>query len=178
MLPIANSTYFHNLLDSFSAGMVILNFKGLVYASNTAASLLLGFGPEELTDPALAGPLIARTDNPRAVAHFLAAPLKHARKPDAITVRYQHPDGAPRNFRLSGSLLWENEKIFGILLEIDDVTEIFRLHDRERTMLLGIHAAQQERIESLGRFSLAVAHQIRNPRPLHGLNRIIGCNFM
>lgn len=163
MLTFAHSTYFHDLLGSFTAGVVICNVKGLVYASNPAASELLGESPEGLADPAHSRDIILRADSPRALAHFLAAPLKHGRKPDPLTMVYHHPDGVDRHFRLSGSLLLENAKIFGILIEIDDVTEIFRLHARERAMLLGIHAAQQERIESLGRFSLAVAHQIRNP---------------
>jgi len=163
MLPIANSSYFHDLLNSFSAGVLIVNRNGLVYAVNETAAALLGYSGQELTDPAVSPALIARTDRPRAVRHFLAAPLRHAQKPTPVTVRYAHPDGDNRHFRLSGSLLVENEKIFGILFEINDITEIVRLYDRERTMLLGIQTAQRERIESLDRFSLAVAHQIRNP---------------
>lgn len=168
MLTFAHSTYFHDLLGGFSAGVVIANVKGLVYASNPAAAALLGETPESLADPARARHIIARTDTPRALAHFLAGPIKHGKKPAPITFGYAHPDGTVRHFRLSASLLLENEKIFGILIEIDDMTEIYALHARERDMLLGIHAAQQERIESLGRFSLAVAHQIRNPLMIIG----------
>ncbi|MGE4536904.1 MAG: PAS domain-containing sensor histidine kinase [Desulfovibrio sp.] len=168
MLTFAHSTYFHDLLGGFSAGVVIANSKGLVYASNPAAAALLGETPQSLADPAEAKAIIARSDNPRGLAHFLAAPIKHGRKPAPITFPYRHPDGTLRHFRLSCSLLLENEKIFGILFEIDDMTEIFALHARERDMLLGIHAVQQERIESLGRFSLAVAHQIRNPLMIIG----------
>ncbi|MHC1790350.1 two-component system sensor histidine kinase NtrB [Solidesulfovibrio sp.] len=163
MLTFAHSSYFHDLLESFSSGVVICNIRGLVYAANAAASHLLGYTPAQLADPAQSAGIIARADAPRAVARFLAAPLKHGRKPDPLAIAYAHPDGRMRRFRLSGSLLLENGKIFGILIEITDVTEIYRLHERERSMLLGIHAAQQERIESLSRFSLAVAHQIRNP---------------
>jgi PAS domain S-box-containing protein len=163
MLTFAHSSYFHDLLGSFSAGVVILNIRGLIYASNAAAADLLGYDSRQLADPALSAAIIARADAPRNVARFLAAPLKHGRKPTPLAIAYAHPDGATRRFRLSGSLLLENDKIFGILIEITDVTEIYRLHERERAMLLGIHAAQQERIESLGQFSLAVAHQIRNP---------------
>lgn len=163
MLTFAHSSYFHDLLGSFSAGVVILNIRGLVYAANAAASTLLGYSARELADPGLSAAIIARADAPRLVARFLAAPLKHGRKPEPVAIAYDHPDGSLRRFRLSGSLLLENEKIFGILIEVTDVTEIYRLHERERSMLLGIQAAQRERIESLGRFSLAVAHQIRNP---------------
>ena len=163
MLTFAHSTYFHDLLASFSAGVVIANIKGLVYASNQAASDLLGETAAALAEQATARSIIARTDKPRLLARFLAAPIKHGRKPEPIAFRYRHPDGTDRHLRLSASLLLENEKIFGILFEIDDMTEIYALHAREKAMLLGIHAAQQQRIESLGRFSLAVAHQIRNP---------------
>lgn len=163
MLTFAHSSYFHDLLGSFSSGVVICNIRGLVYAANDAASALLGYTARQLADPAQSPAIIARADAPRTVARFLAAPLKHGRKPEPVSIAYAHPDGRARHFRLSGSLLLENGKIFGILIEITDVTEIYRLHERERSMLLGIHAAQQERIESLSRFSLAVAHQIRNP---------------
>ena len=163
MLTFAHSTYFHDLLESFSAGVVICNIRGLVYAANDAACRLLGASRRELADPACSAALIGRADAPRRLAKFLAAPIKHGRKPEPLSIAYAHPDGQLRRYRLSGSLLLENEKIFGILIEITDVTEIYRLHERERAMLLGIQAAQRERIESLGRFSLAVAHQIRNP---------------
>jgi signal transduction histidine kinase len=163
MLTFAHSTYFHDLLNSFSAGVVIVNVKGLVYASNSAAWRMLGCTGPDLADPGTPPALLARCDQPRTVAHFLAAPLKRAEKPAPITLAYRHPDGVIRHFGLSCSFLLENEKIFGIMLQIDDVTEMVRLHQRERDMLLRVQAQQRERIESLGRFSLAVAHQVRNP---------------
>ncbi|KHK03820.1 two-component system sensor histidine kinase NtrB [Desulfovibrio sp. TomC] len=163
MLTFAHSSYFHDLLDSFTAGVIIVNIRGLVYAANAAATDLLGYDGRQLADPALSAAIIARADAPRQLARFLAAPLKHGRKPEPLAMAYAHPDGETRRFRLSGSLLLENGKIFGILIEITDVTEIYRLHERERAMHLGIQAAQQERIRGLGQFSLAVAHQIRNP---------------
>lgn len=163
MLTFAHSSYFHDLLDSFTAGVIIVNIRGLVYAANAAASDLLGYDGRQLADPALSAAIIARADAPRQLARFLAAPLKHGRKPEPLAIAYAHPDGTSRHFRLSGSLLLENGKIFGILIEITDVTEIYRLHERERAMHLGLLAAQEERIKSLGQFSLAVAHQIRNP---------------
>ena len=163
MLTFAHSTYFHDLLESFSAGVVICNIRGLVYAANEAACRLLGASRRELADPAGSAALIARADAPRQLARFLAAAIKHGQKPEPLSIAYAHPDGELRRYRLSGSLLLENEKIFGILIEITDVTEIYRLHERDRDRLLGVQAAQKERIEGLIRFSLAVAHQIRNP---------------
>lgn len=163
MLTFAHSTYFHDLLESFSAGVVICNIRGLVYAANEAACRLLGVSRRELADPARSAALIARADAPRQLARFLAAAIKHGQKPEPLAIAYAHPDGQLRRYRLSGSLLLENEKIFGILIEITDVTEIYRLHERDRDRLLGVQAAQKERIEGLIRFSLAVAHQIRNP---------------
>lgn len=163
MLTFAHSTYFHDLLESFSAGVVICNIRGLVYAANEAACRLLGVSRRELADPAASAALVARADAPRQLARFLAAAIKHGQKPEPLAIAYAHPDGHRRRYRLSGSLLLENEKIFGILIEITDVTEIYRLHERDRDRLLGVQAAQKERIEGLVRFSLAVAHQIRNP---------------
>ena len=52
MLTFAHSSYFHDLLESFSAGVVICNIRGLVYAANEAACRLLGVSRRELADPA------------------------------------------------------------------------------------------------------------------------------
>ena len=81
MLTFAHSTYFHDLLDSFSAGVVIANVKGLVYASNPAAARLLGETREALADPATARAVLARADKPRQLARFLAAPSNTAASP-------------------------------------------------------------------------------------------------
>ena len=45
------------------------------------------------TAPATARSIVARADKPRQLARFLAAPIKHGRKPEPIAFRYRHPDG-------------------------------------------------------------------------------------
>ena len=62
MLTFAHSTCFHDLLESFSAGVVICNIRGLVYAANEAAYRLLGVSRRELADPAASAALVARAD--------------------------------------------------------------------------------------------------------------------
>ena len=80
MLTFAHSTYFHDLLESFSAGVVICNIRGLVYAANEAACRLLGVSRRELADPAGSAALIARADAAPDYDTFRAAYADLARE--------------------------------------------------------------------------------------------------
>jgi PAS domain S-box-containing protein len=164
MLVFAHSGYFHDLLDSFALGVVIINARGRVYAANTAAAALLGRSREALlTDPATAADVFRRTDDPAALRRYLRAALRREHPGGPLRLRYTPLNGPPRHLSLTCSHLIENEKIFGIMLQITDVTEIIALHERERSILAEKYRVERERVESLRALSSAVAHQLRNP---------------
>lgn len=164
MLVYAHSGYFHDLLDSFALGVVILNARGRVYAANTAAAALLGHSREALiSDPAVAADVFRRTDDPKALRRYLREALHRGHPGEARRLRYRTVDGKSLHLSLTFSHLVENDKIFGVMLQITDVTEIMTLHERERRILDEKYRVERERVESLRALSSAVAHQLRNP---------------
>jgi PAS domain S-box-containing protein len=164
MLVFAHSGYFHDLLDSFALGVVILNARGRVYAANAAAAALLGHSREELlSDPATAADVFRRTDDPAALRRYLRAALCREHPGGPLRLRYSPVSGPVRHLSLTFSHLIENDKVFGIMLQITDVTEIIALHEREQKILDEKYRVERERVESLRKLSSAVAHQLRNP---------------
>jgi methyl-accepting chemotaxis protein len=54
------------------------------------------------------------------------------------------------------------------VIEINDITKIVRLHEREKSILQERNLFQQQRYEALRKMSMSVAHQIRNPVTIIG----------
>lgn len=163
MLPFIQSTYLKSLLESLSEGVVIMNVKGDVYAANETAGRMLGVDGDALLDGPLNGPMLERFSDSAEVRGF----LDRARRPEAsrasMQARFGHPGGGLRLYTLAVSRLVEYGKVFGIVLQIGDITDIFEMHEREKRMLEERNAIQQERIDSMAQLSMSLAHQIRNP---------------
>jgi signal transduction histidine kinase len=163
MLPFIQSTYLVNLLECFSAGVVIMNVRGDVYAANETAGRMLAMPRQALLKSHFNGAVLERFVQSEEVRRF----LENARKPDAFAAemqaRFRHPESGLRHYTLSISRLIEYGKVFGIVLQVGDVTHIYEMHEREKAMLEERSALQQERIDSLAQLSMAIAHQIRNP---------------
>lgn len=166
------SSYFQNLLESFSYGVVIFSANGEAYAANARAGEILGRplddipgrGPAELF-ACMQGAEIFETYVPEA--RDAKASLDHVHASLACGDETRH-------LSLSASLLIENEKVFGILVSMQDVTDIFRLHEREKEILAEKHALEQERARDLEELASAMAHQIRNPiASIGGFSRMI-----
>jgi len=163
MLPFIQSTYLVTLLECFSAGVVIMNVRGDVYAANETAGRMFALPRESLLQSHFNGAILDRFQERDEVERFLV----HARERDAqsaeIQARFRHPVTGLRHYTLSISRLVEYGKVFGIVLQVGDVTHIYEMHEREKAMLEERSAMQQERIDSLAQLSMAIAHQIRNP---------------
>ena len=163
MLPFVQSTYLKSLLESFSEGVVIMNVRGDVYAVNETAGRMLGIECDTLLEGHLNGPVVERFLERAEVERFLARAREREAPAASMQARYRHPAEGLRHFTLSISRIIEYGKVFGIVLQIGDVTHIYEMHEREKRMLEERSAMQQERIDSLAQLSMAIAHQIRNP---------------
>ena len=163
MLPFIQSTYLKSLLESFSEGVVIMNAKGDVYAANETSGHMLGMECDALLEGQLYGPVLDRFLERAGVERFLARACEHIAPVPSMQARYRHPVDGLRHFTLSISRIIEYDKVFGIVMQIGDVTHIYEMHEREKRMFEERDAMQQERIDSLAQFSMAIAHQIRNP---------------
>lgn len=163
MLPFVQSTYLKSLLESFSEGVVIMNVKGDVYAANETAARMLGTECDTLLTGHLDGPVLERFQERAEVERFLALSRERNAPASNMQARYRHPTDGLRHFTFSISKIIEYGKVFGIVLQIGDVTHIYEMHEREKRMLEERSSMQQDRIDSLAQLSMAIAHQIRNP---------------
>lgn len=162
MLPLINSSYFQNLVEGFTNGVLIINTNGEVYVTNTAAGHTLGY---EITDcngkswPELLDGVAYKAE----FAGFMEDAPATDRCNLPFFTPYVRPDGQTRYLSLTTSPLVEGRKTFGIMILITDVTSIQLMHQREKAILTENNTLQRERYESLHNISQAIAHQIRNP---------------
>lgn len=162
MLPLINSSYFQNLVEGFTNGVLIINSNGEVYVTNTAAGHTLGYAVEECNGKNWRE-LLSGISNTREFQGFMddAATTDRCNLP--FYSPYVRPDGQTRFLSLTTSPLMEWNKIFGIMILITDVTSIHHMHQREKAILTENNLLQRERYEGLQNISQAIAHQIRNP---------------
>ncbi|WP_243366167.1 two-component system sensor histidine kinase NtrB [Fundidesulfovibrio soli] len=169
MLPFIRSSYLNSLLESLATGVVIVNIRGNVYAANASAARMMGLSREELLSSSLNGPRLDRFENRAEVQALLDEALDDTRIPATgdILARYDHPELGLRHFTLAVSRLVEYEKIFGVILQLSDLSHIYDLHQRQSRL-------QQERIDGLARLSMSIAHQVRNPlMTIGGFTRLL-----
>jgi PAS domain S-box-containing protein len=168
VLEFIRSSYFQGLLNSLSISIVIFNSDGTVYAVNNSASSLFGFPPDQYVGIAWTR-LIHGFDDQESLLTMVQAIIERGQAPsDSISRRYVKPTGQVLHVTVSASPLMYYGKLFGIVLEINDVTALYIAHELERKMLEERSQIQQERYESLRKLSMSVAHQIRNPAMVVG----------
>ncbi len=161
MLHLINSSYFRSLLDSFPEAVIIFNAGGLAYAANAAAEGLVQ-RPLDQWSGQHHTQLLRELDDPGAFDSFMADAEAGQPGQRGMSATFQAP-GGPVHLSLTTSLLIENDKIFGVMLSLTDISHIVELHQREKRILEERNALQRERVQALRTLAQAVAHQIRNP---------------
>lgn len=164
MLPLIQSAYFQTLINGFPDGVIIFNIAGDAYVANATAQDLLGMDEAAILSSRWDTIFQALPNHDEFVAYMeSAAERTDATRRASMHAEWVRPDGTRLHLSCVTSLIIEYDKIFGILLAITDVTHIFEMHDRERKMLEEKRVLERERARGLQHFSMAVAHQIRNP---------------
>ncbi len=163
MLEFIRSTYFQGLLDSFSAGVVIFNSEGLVYAVNKSSYSILDLDTgDHVREHWLS--LFGGFEQKKQLEEMVRYVTESMRQaPYHFTGRFSDKEGTFRHLSLAASPLIYHEKLFGIVIEINDITNIILFHEREKSILREKNILQQERYEGLRKLSMSVSHQIRNP---------------
>lgn len=162
MLPLINSSYFQNLVEGFTNGVLIVNTNGEVYVANTAAAHTLGCTVDQCNGKSWRELLNGIVYSPQFEG-FMRDATSTDRCNLPFFTPYIRPDGQTRYLNLSTSPLVEWNKLFGIMILITDVTPLHHMHEREKAILTENNKLQHERYESLQNISQAIAHQIRNP---------------
>jgi signal transduction histidine kinase len=78
-------------------------------------------------------------------------------------VSYLRPNGDILHLSITTSYLRESNEVVGVVVLIDDVTELHQLHEREKTILEEKNLVMKERVQSMKKLAVGVAHQVRNP---------------
>ncbi len=179
MLEFIRSSYFQGLLNSLSLGVVIFNAGGTVYAVNNSALSLLGLSPDRHVGTGWTQ-LVDGFEKKGTLHSMVRIVAENGQpSPGRLTTRFTRPDGQVLHVAVSASPLLYYDKLFGIVLEISDITALYQSHERERRMLEERNLMHQERYESLQKMSMSVAHQLRNPiTTIGGMARVIakGCS--
>ena len=138
-------TYLHDILESLTTGVAVLDPSGRITLCNRAASRLAGCDRGELRrrGPAL---LLGGGED-----QGLDVLLARARGRTLV----REVDGEERSLRLNAVRLRDRDgRCTGGLLLIEDITEILRLEHE---------AGRRNRLTAMGEMAANIAHEIRNP---------------
>lgn len=157
-----------------SIGLIVINPVGELITTNDAASEILGVSREDMRAKGWMKLFYHDRENTR-FNEVLIDVFTNRKVDYHIDVPYRRPDGARLTLSLTSSYLTEGDDFAGIVMLIDDITDLHRMLENRERMLEERSRLQHERAESLRLFARSVAHQIRNPlTTIGGFTRRIG----
>jgi PAS domain S-box-containing protein len=151
-----------NILECVPVGLLVIDPKGEIVVTNRAASEILGYPQAEFKGRGW-GHLFFDSDKNDDFNQVFLDVIQEKRVGLRRRVKYTKETGETLILSITTSFLKENEEVAGIVVLMDDITEIDRVRRRERVILEEKNRIQRQRAEGLQKLSLAVAHQIRNP---------------
>lgn len=151
-----------NIITGLPVGLVVISAKGELITANPVASRLLGYQVQELLGRGW-GELFFQNPANDDFNQVLLDAVGQARVHLRRTVSYVRPDGMTLRLLVTTSYVSEDGNVEGVVVLLEDLTELHALYEREKAILEDKNRIQAERVESLRYLALAVAHQIRNP---------------
>ena len=121
MLPLINSSYFQNLVEGFTNGVLIVNTNGEVYVANTAAAHTLGCTVDQCNGRNWRN-LLSGIAYSTQFEGFMRDATSVDRCNLPFFTPYVRPDGQTRYLNLSTSPLVEWSKVFGIMIRSEEHT--------------------------------------------------------
>jgi PAS domain S-box-containing protein len=156
------SVIIQNILESVPVGLLVVDPDGEIILCNSAASRILEYERQAIEGKGWAEIFFDSEEN-TAFNDVIVDVIWKQRVNLRREVSYLTPTGAVRHLSTTSSFLLENDEIAGIVILLDDVTDIYQMQQREKAMLEEKNRIQSERAESLKKLALGVAHEIRNP---------------
>ncbi len=155
-----------SILDSMTDSLMVLGEGGTILYANRATSQTLGYSPSELMEKG-AGALSFSDEANVEFRRILEEAVEKNVINNYCEVDYHHPDGSAKRLAATTSyFIAEGEhhsELMGFVAVLKDITEIARLRRHEEELVRERDRIAQEKLRSLRRLAMGVAHEIRNP---------------
>jgi len=155
-----------SILDSMSDCLIVLGPIGDVLYANKTTGPMLGLAPLDLIEHGLEMLFLVSDKNDDFNQIFLDA-VHRKNLNNYSEVDYHHPDGSIRRLAATTSYLMETgeheSSFIGFVALFKDITEVFNLRRDEKELIREKERIAREKIRSLHKLAMGVAHEIRNP---------------
>ena len=162
-MPDLSTKIIDNVITNLPVGLMVIDSRGEIVAANQALSRILGFPEDFFLGKGWGQIFFEETGKNyqfnQVIIDVITTETANLRR----TVPYEAPSGESLHLSIVSSFLRSDTGEVGIVVLIQDVTEIQRLHEREKDILARNSDLHREREQGLRTMALSVAHQIRNP---------------
>ncbi|MBF0566182.1 MAG: PAS domain S-box protein [Nitrospirae bacterium] len=166
--------FIRNIIESLSVGIVVINNGGEIFYANDFALTTLGYVKEKFLARGW-GEIFSFDVGENAEFNQIIIDVIMGEKLNMHReVDYLKPDGKKLRLSVATSLLKDKGDVAGIVVLIDDITEVYELRRLEICMLEEQQRLQQDLFEGVNKLAMSVAHVIRNPiASIGGFARLI-----
>ncbi len=155
-----------NILESISDSVIVLGQRGEILCCNRITEKMLGYSPAQILERGLTSLILQHQGNEEFNRIFIETITRHSVN-NYREVDYHHPDGSIKRLAATISYLvdmGEHETSFsGFVALFKDITEIYNLRRKEEELIQEKNRMAREKIRSLQKLAMGVAHEIRNP---------------
>lgn len=156
----------NNILESMSDSLIVVGHEGDILYANRATEEIIGFGLRDLKQQGLAE-LFFLTDKNYDFNQLFVDAVWHKSINQYSEVDYHHPDGSIKRLAATTSYLLgqeENQSAFvGIVALFKDITENYTWRRKEEELIREKEKMAGQKMESIRKLAMGVAHEIRNP---------------
>ncbi len=165
------------ILKNLPVGLLIIGGDGKILEASPSACSILGCPTKEFVGDQWGEIFLSQEKNLEFTSVVLDAIQNETPKIERVTP-YFTPDGTKKYLSVISSTERTKGKITGIVVLFEDLTDLHRMHEREKHILEVNHRLAAQRAESLISFARSVAHQIRNPlTTIAGFARLLERNI-
>ncbi len=157
---------YENILTSMNDGLIAISSDGEMFMINPAAEKILEYSREQLEGKGWGEVFFLQGGNEEFNQVILDVIYEKKIKYSRI-VPYCTPSGKKKILAMNSSYLRDvahrEKPLIGMIVLFYDITEFYKLQEREKKLLIKARELTQEKAEALKKLAQGVAHEIRNP---------------
>jgi PAS domain S-box-containing protein len=155
-----------NIFDCMSDCLIVINGDGDVLFANKITETILGHSFDELKEKGMGLIFFVRDEN-YEFNQILINAVWNKTVNNYSEVDYYHPGGIRKRLVVTTSFMRESvseeSQFIGFIMIFRDITEVFILRQKEKKLLEDRDRIASDKVKSLSRLAMGVAHEIRNP---------------